>query len=314
MLDSGKVTEFDRGVRFRPRFTVSRIPAWGGSMRSLHALSFLAVALAVSATASARSMGAQLPLGPLKASGQTVTPAFEGWYKNPDGTFSISFGYYNRNSEEALDVPIGPDNFVEPGNRNQGQPTHFEPRRHWGVFAVKVPADFGDKKVVWTVRLRGQTWAIPGRLHPNWQIDALEGEAGSGNTPPALKFDPAGPEGAGPGGITVGPMTASVGKPMSLNVWAKDDGKAVNGIARDGRAGAPVTLTWFKHQGPGTVAFAPVAPRVGLTDGLATTAVTFSEPGEYVLRVRANDASGIAGAGHAQCCWSNGFVKVTVNR
>jgi hypothetical protein len=30
--------------------------------------------------------------------------------------------------------------------------------------------------------------------------------------------------------------------------------------------------------------------------------------------VRANDASGVANAGHAQCCWTNGFVKVTVTR
>jgi len=256
---------------------------------------------------------AQGPLAPLKASGQDVTPAFEGWYKNPDRTFSISFGYYNRNSEEALDVPIGPDNFIEPGNRNQGQPTHFEPRRHWGVFAVRVPADFGDKKVVWTVKIRGKTWAIPGSLHPNWEIDALEGEAGSGNTPPRLKFAADGQEGAGPGGITAGPLQASVGKPITVNVWAHDDGKAVNSISRDGRGGQTVTLTWFKHQGPGKVTFGTPNPRPDAAAGLATTNATFSEPGEYVLRVRANDASGVAGAGHAQCCWSNGFVKVTVS-
>src|SRR5262245_34328755 len=153
-------------------------------------------------------VGQQLPLAPLKTSGQGVTPAFEGWYKNPDGTFSISFGYYNRNTQEALEVPVGPDNFIEPGNKNQGQPTHFEPRRHWGVFAVQVPADFGKKQVVWTIKIRGETWAIPGNLHPNWQIDALEGEAGSNNTPPSLRFEPSGPEGAGPGGITGGPLKA----------------------------------------------------------------------------------------------------------
>jgi len=257
---------------------------------------------------------AQGPLAPLRASGQTVTPAFEGWYRNPDGTYSISFGYYNRNTEEALEIPIGADNFIEPGNKDQGQPTHFEPRRHWGVFAVKVPADFGDKKVVWTVRIRGQTYAIPGSLHPNWQIDALEGEAGSGNTPPVLKFDAKGPEGSGPYGITGGALRASVGKPMPLNVWAKDDGKAVGSISRGGRAGQNATLTWFKHQGPGDVTFDPASPKPTGPDGLATTMATFSEPGEYLLRVRANDASGIAGAGHAQCCWSNGFVKVTVTR
>jgi hypothetical protein len=259
-------------------------------------------------------VAAQAPLGPLKASGQGVTPAFEGWYKNPDGTFSISFGYYNRNTAEALEIPVGPDNFIEPGAKDQGQPTHFEPRRHWGVFAVKVPANFGDKKtVVWTIKIRGETWAIPGSLHPNWQIDALEGEGGSGNTPPSLRFSASGPEGAGPGGIYGTPLSGKVGQPVTVNVWAKDDGKAVGSIARDGRPGMNVNLMWFKHQGPGTVTFTPPNPRAG-ADDLATTTATFSEAGEYVLRVRANDASGIAGAGHAQCCWSNAFVKVTVTR
>jgi hypothetical protein len=260
-----------------------------------------------------RAATSQLPLAPVKSSGGDVTPAFEGWYKNADGSYSISFGYYNRNSEESLEIPVGPDNFVSPGDPNQGQPSHFEPKRHWGVFAVRVPADFGDKKVVWTVKVRGQTWAIPGSLHPNWQIDALEGEASAGNTPPRLKFSANGPEGAGPAGIMGEPLTAIVGKPATVNVWAHDDGKATVTIARDGRPGQPVTLMWFKHQGPGAVTFSPQVPRVG-SDGLATTTASFSEPGEYILRVRANDASGVVGAGHAQCCWSNGFVRVTVSR
>ncbi len=151
----------------------------------------------------------QLPLSPAPRAGAIVTPVFEGWYPNKDGSFSISFGYFNRNSEEAIDVPIGPDNSIGPGEPNQGQPSHFEPKRHWGVFAVKVPADFGKKEVVWTLRVHGVTNAIPGNLHPNWQIDALEGEAGSGNTPPVLKWSETGPEGAGPGGISGGPITAS---------------------------------------------------------------------------------------------------------
>src|SRR5262245_11388546 len=88
---------------------------------------------------------AQLPFAVARSSGQTVTPAYEGWYKNPDGTFSLSFGYLNRNAEEVVDIPLGPNNFIEPGDQNQGQPTEFQPRRHWGVFAVKVPADFGDR-------------------------------------------------------------------------------------------------------------------------------------------------------------------------
>ena len=255
---------------------------------------------------------AQLPIGGVPSSGQPVYPVFEGWYKNPDGSFSISFGYFNRNSEEVLEVPVGPENFVAPGELNQGQPSHFEPRRHWGVFAVKVPASFGRGEVVWTIKVRGETIAIPGSLHPNWQIDALEGEAGSGNTPPILRLEPKGAEGSGPGGVTAGPINAKVGRPLTVTVWARDDGKSSSTVAGERKNNAPVTLRWFKHQGPGTVAFENVAPVVGLKDGKATTTATFSAPGEYILRVRANDASGVASGGHAQCCWTNGFLKVIV--
>jgi hypothetical protein len=254
-----------------------------------------------------------LPLAPGRASGQTVTPAFEGWYRNPDGTYSLSFGYYNRNTEEVVEVPIGPENRFEPGGPDRGQPARFEPRRHWGVFAVRVPADFGDHRVVWTLVVRGQTFAIPGSLKRGWEIDALAGEAGSGNTPPVLRFDPRGPVGRGPGGIAVGPLTAAVGRPLEVVVWATDDGRARSSITSGGREGVPVTLTWFKHRGPGEVAFADATPAVDV-DGRAATTATFGAPGEYVLRVRANDASGVAGAGHAQCCWTNGFVKVNVTR
>jgi hypothetical protein len=251
---------------------------------------------------------------PARASGQTVTPVFEGWYRNPDGTYSLSFGYFNRNTEEVVEIPVGPNNFIEPGGPDRGQPTHFVPRRHWGVFAVKVPAEFGEQRVVWTLVVRGQKVAIPGSLKRGWEIDALQGEAGSGNTPPVLKFDPAGPDGRGPGGITGAKLSGKVGEPLALTVWASDDGKARRSITGEGRAGVPVTLTWFKHQGPGSVAFSDATPAVNAGDGRAVTTATFAEPGEYILRVRANDASGVAGAGHAQCCWTNSFVQVTVTR
>jgi hypothetical protein len=265
--------------------------------------------LAVAAGAPAT---AQLPLSPTSASGRTVTPVFEGWYRNLDGTFSISFGYYNRNAEEALEIPIGPDNNISPGAPNQGQPSRFETRRHWGVFAVKVPADFGDRKVLWTLRNRGEVFAVPGSLHPDWQIDALEGEAGSGNTPPSLRFDADGPVAQGPAGYTAGPLQTKVGQPLTLDIRATDDGRQSGSVATDGRANVPVTLTWFKHQGAGDVTLTPVSPRVNQADNRATATAIFSAPGEYILRVRANDASGVAGAGHAQCCWTNAFVRVVV--
>ncbi len=255
---------------------------------------------------------AQRPLGTVSASGETVTPVFEGWYQNPDGTYSVSFGYYNRNREEVMEIPIGPSNFIEPGELNQGQPTHFQPRRHWGVFVVRVPADFGDQSVVWTLKNRGKTFSIPGSLHRDWKIDALEGEAGSGNTPPVIRFEEHGPAAQAPGGITSGPLSTSVEHALTLTVWASDDGRPSGSVARAGREDAPVKLTWFKHQGPGEVTFSEGQLEVPSAGGSATTTVTFSEPGEYILRVRANDASGVTGAGHAQCCWTNGFVKVTV--
>lgn len=264
--------------------------------------------------ASGVGPAAQLPGQPRGSAGQTVTPVFEGWYPNRDGTVSLSFGYYNRNTEEAVDIPIGPDNFLEPGPGNQGQPTHFEPGRHWGVFAVTVPADPADQTIVWTLNVRGESNAIPGTLRRNWHIDALEGEAGSGNTPPVLKFDVEGPEGTGPAGLTVGPRSTPAGAPLPITVWARDDGRESGSVMRDGESAAPVTLTWFEHQGPGRVAFSESEIDVPAAGGSATTSATFDEPGDYVLRVRANDASGVVGAGHAQCCWTNGFVKVTVTR
>ena len=257
----------------------------------------------------------QLPMAPTSGSGGTVSPAYEGWYQNSDGTYSLSFGYYNRNTQEVLEIPIGPDNSIEPIEFNGTQPTRFEPRRHWGVFAVTVPADFGNQRIEWTLNIRGQKVTIPGHLRVEWEIDALEGEAGGGNTPPVLKFDLSemgGDEGAGPRGITAGPLQGKVGEPLAVNVWAHDDGRGASRLSQAGGRGPSVTLTWFKHQGPGDVTFSEGSSRVPVAGAEATTMATFSAPGDYMLRVRANDASGVSGAGHAQCCWTNGFVKVTV--
>lgn len=268
--------------------------------------------LAIGVTSWAGLSAGQLPLAPIRDSGQTVTPVYEGWYRNTDGTYNLSFGYFNRNAKEGIDIPVGPNNFIEPGAQNQGQPTRFEPRRHWGVFTVTASPDFGDRKVVWTLVVRGQTFSIPGHLHRDWQIDALR-DGASGNTPPALKFDLAGPEGRGPRGVTGTPLTTSVGRPLTLTVWATDDGVRRAGSRPEEAKEPPVTLTWLQHQGPGTVTFSEVSPKADeAAQGRTTTQATFSAPGEYLLRVRANDATGIVSGGHAQCCWTNGFVKVTV--
>ena len=73
--------------------------------------------------------------------GQSISPAYEGWWPNDDGSFTMFFGYMNSNWEEEFDVPVGPDNRIEPGGPDQGQPTHFYPRRNMFLFTIRVPAD-----------------------------------------------------------------------------------------------------------------------------------------------------------------------------
>src|SRR5579863_8863099 len=127
------------------------------------------VAAFVFATASAQN----LPLEPFHNSGQGVTAAFEGWFANQDGTYSLLLGHYNRNQQQELDIPVGPQNKIEPGGPDRGQPTHFLPGRQWGVFTVTVPKDFGDKKLTWTLTANGQTTSVPVSLAPLWEVDPM---------------------------------------------------------------------------------------------------------------------------------------------
>ena len=90
-------------------------------------------------------------------SGQHLVPAFEGWERNPNGSFTFYFGYLNRNYREELSIPLGPANRIEPSHLEQSQPTYFYPRRHRFLFAVQVPADWGDRDVTWTLTANGAT-------------------------------------------------------------------------------------------------------------------------------------------------------------
>src|SRR5215471_17305983 len=104
-------------------------------------------------------------------SGQNVQPVFEGWQRNGDGTFSLYFGYLNRNYEEEPNVPIVPNNSFQPGLADRGQPTHFYPRRQQFVFSIVVPADFGKQELVWTMMHNGRKSTAVGSLLPVWEID-----------------------------------------------------------------------------------------------------------------------------------------------
>ena len=256
----------------------------------------------------------QFELQLLRPSGGPVVPIFEGWYRNPDGTFELSFGYFNVNTEETLEIPLGSDNFIEPAGFDGRQPTVFEPvpesdRRHWGAFTVTVPADFGARDVVWTLHVRGQTLSVPGRLtSPSYELAGWE-FPGRSSVSPLLRWAADGPAGRGPRGITGQRRQAKVGVPLDLGAWVARDAVSL----ADER---PINLKWFKHQGPGDVTFAErtavVEPDAWAPEGGAqvATTVTFAEPGEYLLRVLAFN---VIREFEFQCCWTNGFLPVTVS-
>jgi hypothetical protein len=155
------------------------------TVRHLNAVCALMVLLLLMASATPTSQTQQIRPMERKAFGQNVAGIFEGSAPNPDGTVSLHFGYLNRNYEEELDIPVGPNNAVEPGGPDRGQPTHFLPRRHSVVFKVVVPKDFGDKQIVWTLSVRGTTATAIGSINPTWQIN-VDRQTQTGNTPPVL--------------------------------------------------------------------------------------------------------------------------------
>ena len=251
-----------------------------------------------------------MPLEPQRERGASVTPAYEGWYQNPDGSYMLLIGYYNRNRTQTLDIPIGPNNRLEPGAPDQGQPTHFEVGRQWGVFAVKVPKDFGDKTITWTIVSNGERQSIPFTLNKGYPITPMK-ELGMGNQPPALSFSQGGPKFQGPPTATAATLNAKVGQPLAINVWAED--VKPGGGETTGRGGAAqvASLSFHKFRGPGNVTFDRARISVQKQGDMATATATFSAAGDYTLRVQANDESGEGGGGF-QCCWTNTYIRVAV--
>jgi hypothetical protein len=262
------------------------------------------------------------PLAPVPPEGQRVAPFFDGFYNNPDGTVTLSFGYSNFNREGTVEIPLGPDNFIEPKQFDGRQPTSFpitpgagptgaRRDRERGVFTVTVPAGFtGD--VVWTLRHAGQTHKVPGRAKSG--AYGLLWPMASGSIPPQLRFKAEGPFGRGPVGIESPPMQATVGTPLSVTIWTNDDSKRTDEIEikERGPARNAINVNWYKHSGPGPVTFDPQKSSLKELAGTATSAITFAQPGVYVVRVRADNFGRPDTSAGNQCCWTNGYVRVTV--
>jgi hypothetical protein len=268
-----------------------------------------------------------LPLSnSIRERGSSVTGAFEGWYNDRDGTVRLLVGYFNRNTKQEFDISVGPGNHVDPGGPDQGQPTHFLPGRQWGVFTIKVPKDFGASKLTWTIVANGFTNTILMHTRPEWIVEPYE-DAAQKNTPPVLRFEPEGASFTGPPSTIAAKYTASVGEPLPLTAWVTDEGPKLNvvppptGRGRGRGRGAAdsdtpptplLAITWSLFRGPAAVKFDKEKPSIDRENGgKATTSATFTEPGDYILRVEGTDSSGVGGGGF-QCCWTNAHVAVSV--
>jgi hypothetical protein len=184
-----------------------------------------------------------IPGAPLGGRGEAIYAAVEGWGPHKDGSNVVLVGYYNRNREQTIDIPIGPNNRIEPGGPDYGQPTHFEPGRHWGVFAIPLSK---EQKLTWTLTANGHTTQVQLWLNPKYWIDFFTHGA-SGNTPPQIRFAPTGPFLVGPPRGIAQTLSAAVGEPVTLKVWATDrpattespeEAALARAIADAGRAGA----------------------------------------------------------------------------
>jgi len=229
--------------------------------------------------------------------GQDIVPSFDGWIRNTDGTFTMVFGYMNRNYEEELVIPAGPDNQLSPGVADQGQPTYFLPRRHAWVFRVKVPADWGSKELVWTINAHDRIEKAYGSLQSDEEIlerlimthGGLSPGLDDPNQPPAIQIAPV--------------EATTVGNAVTLTASVTDDGlpklRAPKALpaSEPGRAQTNTSInrprlglnvTWMEYRGPGKAIFETTDP-ILVANGKAVTRAIFSAPGTYVLRATAND-------------------------
>jgi len=284
--------------------------------------------------------GAFRPLAPMPPEGLPVSPFMEGWYENDDGTYTISFGYLNRNEEQIIHLPIGDDNYIEPEPFSGMQPTIFLPGRHRGVFGVTIPGQMvEDGEDLWwyITNANGEVHKVPGRtIAEAYQLDRNPRPQGS--LQPVVWFEDEDDQGTGPEGIVAAEtVTPSVGEPVTLTIHAMDPSDRDPEDPRF-REPVPLRVVWFNHQGPSEVEFTrhestpepeepadddddggfqrppPGPEEIMLEEGEGTARVyaTFHEPGEYIVRARVDNWNAPDSSSGDQCCWTNGYVRVTV--
>lgn len=227
-------------------------------------------------------------------SGAEIEPGYEGWRENEDGTISFIFGYMNDNWEEQPDIPIGENNFFTPGDADRGQPTHFLPRRNRFTFEVVVPADWGDRELVWEITHNGETNRAYGTLATDYTIDNMviaseTGSLGAGTSSPESRANIAPVVtvlGDTVNGIQV--RNIRIGEELVIDTNVEDDGLP-KPRGTNTRASTPVQermmrpprrttvgksnglfLSWNKYRGPGNVTFDP--PQIKAWEDTRTSA------------------------------------------
>jgi hypothetical protein len=202
---------------------VSRIATWG-----VAAACIVAGATLVGSGQGVGQTPSQLPLSQsIRERGSSLTGAYEGWFYGKDGGTYALVGYFNRNTKQEFDIPVGPSNRIEPGGPDQGQPTHFLSGRQWGAFVVKLPRDLGNKRLSWTLVANGFTNTITLHTQPDYIVEPYE-DAASKNTPPKITFEESGPVFTGPPVAIAAKMTGAVGTPLALTAWVTDEGAKIN--------------------------------------------------------------------------------------
>ncbi|MGJ8690223.1 MAG: hypothetical protein ACSHXZ_11980 [Gammaproteobacteria bacterium] len=270
------------------------------------------------------------PLGTRSKTGEIVAPMFNGWIANEDGSTTLIFGFANQNREATVDVPLGPNNKLEPAQFQGAQPTHFPvySRRGFvgiqerGAFGVTVPADMAGTEVIWTLTSGGNTYSIPGRA-TSAAYELSAGISAAGSLRPAIRFSEGGPESVNEVGIYAEPKTVKVGQALTLSALMQDRGE------RDGYADVlpyyDLGTFWAMHQGPaepeietpeipGSVRAEnnPSDPNINEWTEVSTQ-VTFPEPGNYIMRLRVDNFEAPDSQFDNVCCYSNAYFPVTVN-
>lgn len=270
--------------------------------------------------------------------GLPVIPVMEGWVANEDGSASFSMGFLNKN-KVGVDIPLGPNNYIEPAKYDGQQPTYFPPGRGAGSFAITVPADEINQDVWWYLKTGdGEMLKIPGRSgEPAYELDFIRPRP-AGSMQPLVGF---GEDGAQAAGLTAlmgaHEGTVSVGQQIELAVNVSDPSMRNTADPRF-KDPFPVGVHFNKYQGPGAVEFArhestpePVnpyaeddprfrfyrAPKVNDVEvkggvGVARVYATFNAPGDYVVIIKAENFRAPDSQEGDQCCWTNVYQKITV--